>query len=329
MAMTGPADLAPPPPPRPPLPPLPLPVHIAGPEGPWEAAVDALELTGAAVVHTTWGEWLTVTLLDPRLRALLGHDWPRYRQTRAVAGRLRFAVSRVVMKYAAGAVLQVPPDTLDLAYQPGGRPLLRGLGEELALSLAHTDELIVVGLSSTGPIGVDAEPVGRQAPFELLGEYVCTPQEAAALTTLPEAERTLRLLQLWTLKEAYTKALGQGMRRRFAAFGFRRDAEGRITLADEPPHTPPWAFAAHLVQGRYLVSAAHRPARPPQNPPPHQPHPPQELHRPNEPQQPHPPQELHRPSGPYRLHEEPVPAQAVPRPAGTPGFPGRWSPGGR
>ncbi|MFE0514235.1 4'-phosphopantetheinyl transferase family protein [Streptomyces sp. NPDC058964] len=281
--MTGTADLAPP---------LPAPLHIAGPEGPWEPVTDAVESTGAAVVHTTWGEWLTVTLLDPRLRTLLGHDWPRYRQTRAAVGRLRFAVSRVVMKYAAGAALQVPPDVLDLAYKPGGRPHLRGLGEELELSLAHTDELIVVGVSGTGPIGVDAEPVGRQAPFELLGEYVCTPAEAAALATLPEAERTLRLLQLWTLKEAYTKALGQGMRRRFAAFGFRRDGEGRISLAEESEGARAWAFAAHVVQGRYLVSTAHRPSRGPGDAP---------------------------------SQDDPVFAKAV----GMPGSPGRWRSGDR
>ncbi|UXY33096.1 4'-phosphopantetheinyl transferase family protein [Streptomyces sp. HUAS TT20] len=286
-AVSGPVDVTAP---------LPSPLHLAGPEGPWEPVSDAVDSTGVAVVHTTWGEWLTVTLLDPRLRALLGHDWPRYRQTRASAGRLRFAVSRLVMKYTAGAVLQVPPDALDLAYKPGGRPHLRGLGEELELSLAHTDELIVVGVSGTGPIGVDAEPADRQAPFELLGEYVCTPEEAAALAALPEAERTLRLLQLWTLKEAYTKALGQGMRRRFAAFGFRRDGEGRITLAEDSEGARAWVFAAHLVQGRYLVSVAHRPARAARQVP------------------------------SYDAAEF---AEAGPPAAGVPGFPGRWRPGDR
>ncbi|WP_189314812.1 4'-phosphopantetheinyl transferase family protein [Streptomyces brasiliensis] len=239
--------------------PLPPPRHVAGPEGPWEEAAGDLEDSGVAVVHTTWGEWLTATLLDPGLRALLGHDWPRYRQTRAAAGRLRFAVSRAVVKHAAGAVLEMPADTLDLAYRPGGQPRLRGLGDQLGVSLAHTDDLIVVGLSRTGPIGVDTEPVGRPAPLELLGEYVCTPQETAALAALPEAERTLRLLELWTLKEAYTKALGQGMRRRFAAFGFCRDTEGRIALAGPQADGPAWAFDTHVVLGRYLVSTAHRP----------------------------------------------------------------------
>ncbi|WP_329326301.1 4'-phosphopantetheinyl transferase family protein [Streptomyces sp. NBC_01689] len=278
------------------------PLHVAGPEGPWEEVHDQLTDRGQVLVHTTWGQWLAAALLDPGLRGLLGRDWPRYRQTAAPAGRLRFAASRMVLKHTAAAALQLPADALDLAYRPGGRPHLRGLaGTEV--SLAHTDELIVVAVSRSGPIGVDAEPLTRRPSFDLLHPYVCTPAEAAELAALPEDERTVRLLHLWTLKEAYTKALGHGMRRRFAAFGFSRDAQGRTVLAGEPATPEPvddpgparpgparpgpdgpgpegaasegaasegagpagtarWILATHLVHDRYLVSAAHRPSHP-------------------------------------------------------------------
>ncbi|MFF2383427.1 4'-phosphopantetheinyl transferase family protein [Streptomyces sp. NPDC058108] len=277
------------------------PLHVAGPEGPWEEVHEQLTDRGQVLVHTTWGQWLAAALLDPGLRGLLGRDWPRYRQTAAPAGRLRFAASRMVLKHTAAAALQLPADALDLAYRPGGRPHLRGLaGTEV--SLAHTDELIVVAVSRSGPIGVDAEPLTRRPSFDLLHPYVCTPAEAAELAALPEDERTVRLLHLWTLKEAYTKALGHGMRRRFAAFGFSRDAQGRTVLAGEPATPDPdpeparpgpadgpgparpgsenagsdgagsggagpegtarWILATHLVHDRYLVSAAHRPSHP-------------------------------------------------------------------
>ncbi|MFJ8010320.1 4'-phosphopantetheinyl transferase superfamily protein [Streptomyces fagopyri] len=241
--------------------PLGPPLHVAGPEGPWEEVHDQLADRGHVLVHTTWGQWLAAALLDPGLRDLLGRDWPRYRQTAAPAGRLRFAASRMVLKHTAAAALHLPADALDLAYRPGGRPQLRGLAG-VEVSLAHTDELIVVAVSRTGPIGVDAEPVTRRPSFDLLHPYVCTPAETAALAALPEDDRTARLLHLWTLKEAYTKALGHGMRRRFAAFGFSRDEQGRTVLADEPAGAPRWILATHLVHDRYLVSVAHRPLRP-------------------------------------------------------------------
>jgi 4'-phosphopantetheinyl transferase len=217
--------------------------------------VDRLDDTGWTVVCTTWGQWLTAALLDPGLRPLLGHDWPRYRQTPAAAGRMRFAVSRFVIKHTAATALDVPAHTLDLGYLPGGRPVLRGLGGELEISLAHTDELIVVGVSRSGPLGVDAEPADRDVSFELLRDHVCTPEEARELGGLPEEERRARLLELWTLKEAYTKALGHGLRRSFTSFGFRADGRGRRVPTDGPHGG--WSLASHRVQDRYLVSTAH------------------------------------------------------------------------
>lgn len=236
--------------------PFPPPCHVPGPDGPWEEVQERIEETGRAVVHTTWGQWLAPALLDPGLRTLLGRDWPRYRQHPAPAGRLSFAVSRVVVKHAAAAALQVPAGRLDLAYLPGGRPVLRGLGADLQVSLTHTDELIVVGVSRAGPVGVDAELTGRRISFELLRGHVCTPGEAELLAALPEEERTDRFLRLWTLKEAYTKALGHGMRRRFSAVGFAWDASGAAGLTGDTAGE--WAFATHLVQERFLVSEAHR-----------------------------------------------------------------------
>ncbi len=234
------------------------PLHVAGPEGPWDEVCDRFESVGRAVVHTTWGEWLTAALLDPELRALLGRDRPRYRQSPAAAGRLAFAVSRVVMKHTAAAVLGTAPAALDIAYLPGGQPALRGFGGELWLSLAHTEELIVVAVSRGGPVGVDAEAVTRRVSFEALQGQVCTPQEAELLAALPGDRRAARFLRLWTLKEAYTKALGQGMRRGFATVGFCWDGDGRAVLADDSPAARAWSFTTCLVRDRYLVSEACR-----------------------------------------------------------------------
>ncbi|MFD8203713.1 4'-phosphopantetheinyl transferase family protein [Streptomyces sp. NPDC003470] len=232
------------------------PCHVPGPQGPWEPVLQQLQDSNRAVVHTTWGQWLTPALLDPALRTLLGRDWPRYRHHPLPGGRLGFAVSRMVLKHTAAAALQVPADRLDLAYRPGGRPQLRGLGTDMHVSLAHTGELIAVAVSRDGPIGVDAEPVDRQVAWQAVREQMCTPQEAERLGGLPDDERAGHLLRLWTLKEAYTKALGQGLGRRFTSFGFTWDTEGGAALNGDTDGE--WSFATHVVQDRFLVSEAHR-----------------------------------------------------------------------
>ncbi|MCC0095732.1 4'-phosphopantetheinyl transferase superfamily protein [Streptomyces flavotricini] len=234
------------------------PVHVTGPAGPWDAVREGMARRGNASVHTTWGEWLTAALAEPALRPLLGRDWQRYRRTTDPTIRFRFVASRLAVRYTAAAALGTDPAKLDLSYKPGGRPYLRGL-DQIDLSLTHTDDLIAVGISRNGRIGIDTEPADRRLAFSLLHNQVCTEAERAELAALPEAEQSAGMLRLWTLKEAYTKALGQGLRMGFSEFGFAAggsDGTGLLAPDGTPAAHGEWAFGTYPVLGRYLVSVA-------------------------------------------------------------------------
>ncbi|MEU0677541.1 4'-phosphopantetheinyl transferase superfamily protein [Streptomyces sp. NPDC006172] len=230
------------------------PLHVR-PDGPWPEVTEHLAEYGNAVVHSTWGEWLPAAVTEPRLRPLLGRDWTRYRRLPDPTVRHRFVASRLLMKYTAAAALRTDPASLDVSYRLGGRPYLRGF-DQIDLSLTHTGDLMAVGISRDGRVGVDAEPAGRRMRFDLVREMMCTPSEEAELAPLPEDEQTAETLRLWTLKEAYTKALGQGMRIGFTEFGFGLRT-GRLLAPDGSRAAPgQWAFATHHALGRYLLSVA-------------------------------------------------------------------------
>ncbi|MFE7057329.1 4'-phosphopantetheinyl transferase family protein [Streptomyces californicus] len=268
------ADLPPPRPEATGMPRLAPPVHVGGPDGPWNQLHRQWEESGGVVVLATWGEWLPAVVTDPRLRGVLGDDWPRYRRTADATVRHRFAAARFVLKHAAAAALETDPAELDLAYRPGGRPYLRGV-RGVDVSLAHTGELVVAGLSRTGRIGVDAEPLTRSLSVDVLLARACTPDERAAVKTLGgiggAAGVTAALLRLWTLKEAYTKALGCGLRLPFARFGVPWTVEGEATAyGDEgllspgggPAGPRAWTFGAHRALDRYLVGVARHDGAP-------------------------------------------------------------------
>ncbi|MEJ8668274.1 4'-phosphopantetheinyl transferase superfamily protein [Streptomyces sp. MS1.AVA.1] len=76
--------------------------------------------------------------------------------------------------------------------------------------------MLVVGVARGRRIGVDVEASDRSLLAPGLAEKFCHPEELAELCGLPPAERNLRLVRLWTLKEAYTKALGVGLAHDFS-----------------------------------------------------------------------------------------------------------------
>ncbi|WP_405872921.1 4'-phosphopantetheinyl transferase family protein [Streptomyces sp. NBC_00005] len=232
------------------------PLLMPGPDSPWSRVRQSMAWHGHVVVHASWHDWLPATLADPRLRPLLGtRDWQRLHALTDPQARDRFAASRLLLKYTAGAALQTPPDAVELASKAGGRPYLRGC-DQIEVSLSHTGDLLVVGLSRRGRIGVDTERADRRIQYSAVQRHLCTPDERRRLATLPPDAQQHDLVNTWVLKEAYTKALGQGMRMGFTQFGFDADHSTLLTPQGAPASHGEWSFATFELPGGHLVGVA-------------------------------------------------------------------------
>lgn len=84
----------------------------------------------------------------------------------------------------------------------------------LCFNLSHTSSLIACGVTTKSSVGIDVEEKGRRMNSNILKfarRYFSLP-EIAWLEGIPDPERQLqKFVQLWTLKEAYVKALGRGI----------------------------------------------------------------------------------------------------------------------
>ncbi|QKW21652.1 4'-phosphopantetheinyl transferase superfamily protein [Kitasatospora sp. NA04385] len=240
----------------PPAPRVEAPMLMAGPDAPWLRVRRAMAWSGHAVVHAYTDQWQDAVLAEPDLRVLLGaRDWQRLTTLERTRTRERFAASRLLVRYAAGAALHVPPDAVELGYKPGGRPYLRGC-DQIGVSISHTRDLIVVGLNRRGRIGVDTEIADRTVRYRDMRRLLCTPAERRWLGALDEPEQERELLRLWTRKEAYTKALGQGMRLGFTEFGFDPGGAALLTPQGRSAAHGEWTFGTHELERGYLVSIA-------------------------------------------------------------------------
>ncbi|MFC7307230.1 4'-phosphopantetheinyl transferase family protein [Streptomyces monticola] len=129
--------------------------------------------------------------------------------------------------------MEVSPgsETAQLAYRLGGRPYLRGL-DQIDISISRREAYVLIGISAKGRIGVSLERQDNLAqwPPSAMDE-ILTPYEHSLLDRLPESERWVVLARLWTLKKAYTKALGQGRRFDFSRSGSPSSASSPMSPA--------------------------------------------------------------------------------------------------
>ncbi|MFT2019045.1 4'-phosphopantetheinyl transferase family protein [Streptomyces sp. 796.1] len=240
-----------------PGPPLGVPIEVVGEDRGWDRVRAELRSAGSVLLHARLAEWYPGVSSTAELRSLLGDDWSCYLSLAHPDLRVQHAASRMLLKHAARVVCHDGRGSSELGYGPTGRPYLRGC-DEIDISLSHADGLMVVGLTTRGLIGVDVERADRQVYGKGLGRHICTPYELVTLSHLPERERNGSLIRLWTLKEAYSKAIGQAMKFRFTEFGFAPDGgpvrvqrpDGSLGDSDE------WAFSSVVLDSGYRVSAA-------------------------------------------------------------------------
>ena len=91
------------------------------------------------------------------------------------------------------------------------------------------------------------------------------PAEAERLAELPPEEQRAAFFELWTLKEAFIKALGVGMAMPLADFSFSLSGDGSATISFAQPHgerPDQWQFPGFVWPGtikRRWPSAGRRP----------------------------------------------------------------------
>jgi 4'-phosphopantetheinyl transferase len=145
-----------------------------------------------------------------------------------------------------------------------GKPMITSLygGSDLDFNLAHTRGLVAAAITSQGRIGIDVERIDPAKSDTAIATDFFAPAELALLRRSPPADWPHWFFRLWTLKEAYIKALGTGLNTRLQSFAFTFDPI-RIALAsDAGADARDWHFAMETVTPEHVLSvAAYRPDR--------------------------------------------------------------------
>ena len=148
-------------------------------------------------------------------------------RTRYIAVRtlLRLALSHRMRNAVAGGDWRFSMN----AY---GKPELCPEQANCSFSISHADGFSVVAIAPNTTVGVDAEKIDRERIKHLPLECLSS-NEQDRLNARPQDDRHYDFFRLWTLKEAYTKALGEGLSRDFGELEFNLD-----TVPDAPAPGP-------------------------------------------------------------------------------------------
>ena len=127
--------------------------------------------------------------------------------------RNRFTVARGVLRQLLGTSLTLDPREIRFVYGPQGKPSLAApqSSSGLRFNLSHSGEVALVAMSHNLELGIDVEQVRADFASGEIATRFFSPEECAKLETLPAHESVDAFFNCWTRKEAYIKALGEGL----------------------------------------------------------------------------------------------------------------------
>jgi 4'-phosphopantetheinyl transferase len=201
-----------------------------------------------------------------RCQALLSEEeLTRHARFRFEQDQDSFLVAHALTRTMLADALGVGASELQFEQGKNGRPELArpATAPRLRFNLSHTRGLVACGLALELDIGVDVEHRDRRVEIDTLSQRVFSDSERHGLDALAGDAQRRRFFELWTLKEAYLKATGDGISRELQAISIGIHANAKPTIAFSPPNGDTgerWLMHVQEVADGFALAVAAAPS---------------------------------------------------------------------
>jgi 4'-phosphopantetheinyl transferase len=198
---------------------------------------------------------------EAMLSAAEKQRWQRFLQA---GDRDRFLHARALTRTVLARYLgDVEPAALAFSQGSWGKPTLahsahaQGRQERMPFfNLSHTRGMAVLAVTAAAEIGVDVESIDRRVEVLALSERYFSAREHEQILQLSDRQQRERFFAVWTLKEAYLKARGLGLRLALDSFSFDCSTLAIHLEESEAAHSGGgWRFRL-LEQGEFRIALA-------------------------------------------------------------------------
>lgn len=173
--------------------------------------------------------------------------------------RNSFVVTRGMLRILLAHYLGEAAGDIIFAYGAKGKPSLPDA--KIEFNISHTKGIALFAFALGCELGVDVEQIRPIQDMMQIARRFFSRQESEELLALLEEEKEKAFFRCWTRKEAYIKAVGEGLSIPLNAFRVTFKEEGPvrwIDLGNETSAQPTWALYNLDISSAYVAALAHR-----------------------------------------------------------------------
>ena len=126
-------------------------------------------------------------------------------------------------------------------------------------SLTHSHGLAIIAVSPEKPIGVDLEYVRPRHALEQIAARFFSAREQATLFALPAVDRLVAFYRCWTRKEAFIKAIGEGLHHPLNQFDVSLasgEPAALLSIRGSADAAKQWSLREVVTESGYIAALA-------------------------------------------------------------------------
>ncbi len=174
--------------------------------------------------------------------------------------RLRFSRTRFALRLILSQYLKCQAEEIKFHYGEKGRPELAWPDQKnLNFNLSHSDDFALIAVAKNRHIGIDINAVSGPSNWREMAKRSFSATEQSSISALDKPQQVLGFHQIWTQKEAYTKALGLGYSYGFQNFSVRIGLNkfGLQTDTNSPTAPDNWTLCDISIDLNHVAALAY------------------------------------------------------------------------
>lgn len=167
-----------------------------------------------------------------------------------------FIAARGFLRQIIHYYLQIPQQDILFQYSDRGKPKLAY--NNLQFNLSHSQNIALYGITKKKLIGIDIEYVRSNVDCSKIAERFFNYEEYKLIKGLDKEKQAQTFFHLWTIKEAYLKATGEGLVGGLDAVEINLDKESNTNIVKIGKETTVnnWFFSSFIPQDDFIATVA-------------------------------------------------------------------------
>ncbi len=169
----------------------------------------------------------------------------------------QYIITRGALRQRLGLLTNIEPKDFVFEYLEHGKPVLANNHQcaDITFNVSHSNDLALIAIAQEQTIGIDIEKINHESDHQALMTRFFSKAEQAEFQTMPDTNKARAFCACWTRKEAFIKAVGDGVSYGLDKFDVAVDPENQTPDINlHKPSEERWSAINLPINDEYMAS---------------------------------------------------------------------------